>query len=270
MRNCEREISKICRKVALGIAEGKLKSVYIRNREQLQEYLGTPRYDFQEAKRLDAVGVVTGMVWTSVGGDILVIEVAAMPGKGKLILTGQLGDVMQESCKAALTYCRANAGMLGIDVDLFNERDIHLHFPAGAIPKDGPSAGITIATAIISLFTNKKISSKVAMTGEITLKGRVLPVGGLKEKLLGAKRAGIRKVLVPKANQKEIDDIASEIKQSMEIQYVDHLDEVLPHAFPTRGKRSAKGIKERADKAVARVRKPAAAKRKPSRKPRKK
>lgn len=270
MRNCEREISKICRKVALGIAEDKLKSVYIRNREQLQEYLGTPRYDFQEAKRLDAVGVVTGMVWTSVGGDILVIEVAAMPGKGKLILTGQLGDVMQESCKAALTYCRANAGMLGIDVDLFNERDIHLHFPAGAIPKDGPSAGITIATAIISLFTNKKISSKIAMTGEITLKGRVLPVGGLKEKLLGAKRAGIRKVLVPKANQKEIDDIASEIKQSMDIQYVDHLDEVLPHAFPVRAKRSSKAIKERADKAVARVRKPAASKRKLSRKPRKK
>jgi len=140
MRNCEREIAKICRKVALKIAEGNLKSISIVKFEQLKDYLGTPRYDFDEVRRQDAVGVVTGVVWTSVGGDTQVIEAAFMPGKGNLILTGQLGDVMQESCKAALTYCRANSKMLGIDDALFAERDVHLHFPAGAIPKDGPSA----------------------------------------------------------------------------------------------------------------------------------
>ena len=231
VRNCEREIAKICRKLALKIAEGKAKSDYIKTPEKLKEYLGTPRFDFDEARRESQVGVVTGMVWTSVGGDTLVIEAAFMPGKGQLILTGQLGDVMQESCKAALTYCRANAQVLGIDLDLFLQRDIHLHFPAGAIPKDGPSAGITIATAIVSLFTDQKVSSKIAMTGEVTLKGRVLPVGGLKEKLLGAKRAGIRKVIVPKANNKEIDEIPDDIMKGMTVVYVDHLDDVLPHAF---------------------------------------
>ncbi len=269
MRNCEREIAKICRKVALKIAEGELESVNITTVEQLKDYLGTPRFDFDEAKRPDAIGVVTGMVWTSVGGDIQTIEAAFMPGKGNLILTGQLGDVMQESCRAALTYCRSSAGMLNINHELFQQRDIHLHFPAGAIPKDGPSAGITIATAIISLFTGQKVSSKVAMTGEITLKGRVLPVGGLKEKLLGAKRAGIRKVIVPAANSKEIDDIPDDIKRGMTAIYVDHLDDVLPHVFPARERRRAPSkARERARKAVEKVRKPAAAKRSRTRKPR--
>jgi len=239
VRNCEREIAKICRKLALKIAEGKAKSDYIKTKDQLKEYLGTPRFDFEDAQREDSIGVVTGMVWTSVGGDTLVIEAAFMPGKGQLILTGQLGDVMQESCKAALTYCRANAEMLGIDLELFQQRDIHLHFPAGAIPKDGPSAGITIATAIVSLFTKRKVSAKVAMTGEVTLKGRVLPVGGLKEKLLGAKRAGIRKVIVPQANGKEIADIPDDIMKGMTVVYVGHLDDVLPHVFGTAKRRKA-------------------------------
>ncbi len=232
LRNCEREISKICRKVALKIAENKTSAENLTQVEQLQEYLGTPRYDFEDVRREDAVGVATGMVWTNAGGDIQVIEAAFMPGKGLLILTGQLGEVMQESCKAALTYCRANASALGIDTELFGTRDIHLHFPAGAIQKDGPSAGITIAVAIISLFINKKISVKVAMTGEITLKGRVLAIGGLKEKMLGAKRAGIRKIVIPALNRKDLDDIPEEIKQGMSVAYVERLDDVLVHVFP--------------------------------------
>jgi ATP-dependent Lon protease len=240
LRNCEREIAKLCRKVALKVAEGEITKENITTVEQLEEYLGTPRYDFAEFRREDAVGVSTGMVWTSVGGDVQTIEAAFMPGKGALILTGQLGEVMQESCKAALTYCRAHAQQLGIDNELFSTRDVHLHFPAGAIPKDGPSAGIVIAAAIISLFTNRKVSGKVAMTGEITLRGRVLAIGGLKEKLLGAKRAGIRKVVVPKANAKDIKDIPDEIKQGMEVAYVEKLDEVLEHAFAPPVKRAAR------------------------------
>jgi ATP-dependent Lon protease len=232
LRNCEREISKICRKVALKIAEAKTTSENLTKVEQLHEYLGTPRYDWEEVRREDQVGVATGMVWTNAGGDIQVIEAAFMPGKGVLTLTGQLGEVMQESCKAALTYCRAHAEELGIDTELFGTRDIHLHFPAGAIQKDGPSAGITIAVAIISLFANRKISAKVAMTGEITLKGRVLAIGGLKEKMLGAKRAGIRKIIIPALNRKDLDDIPDEIKRGMEVAYVEHLDDVLVHAFP--------------------------------------
>ncbi|MCH7472708.1 endopeptidase La, partial [bacterium] len=227
LRGCEREIAKICRKVALKIVEGKIKSEKITKVEQLKEYLGTSRYDFDEVKREDTIGVVTGLVWTNAGGDTQLIEAEFMPGKGNLILTGQLGDVMQESCKAALTYCRASAELLDIEHELFKTRDVHVHFPVGAIPKDGPSAGIAIASAIISLFTGKKVTSKVAMTGEITLKGRVLPIGGLKEKLLGAKRAGIRKVLVPAANEKDVGDVDDEIKNGIEIVYVEHLDEVL-------------------------------------------
>jgi len=162
-----------------------------------------------------------------------------MPGKGNLILTGQLGDVMQESCKAALTYCRANADTLGIDHELFKTRDVHLHFPAGATPKDGPSAGITVATAIISLFTNRKVSKSVAMTGEITLKGRVLGIGGLKEKMLGAKRAGIKQVIVPQVNEKDVDDIPDDIKDGMRVYYVEHLGQVLDLALLS-GERKAR------------------------------
>jgi ATP-dependent Lon protease len=243
MRNCEREIAKICRKVALKVAEGKLKKENVNTEKKLVEYLGTRRFEFDATSRKDAIGVVTGMVWTSVGGDIQVIEASFMPGKGQLILTGKLGDVMQESCKAALTYCRANADQLGIDTELFGKRDVHLHFPAGAIPKDGPSAGITIAVAIISLFTGRKVSSKVAMTGEISLMGRVLAIGGLKEKMLGAKRAGIRSIIVPRANEKDMADIPEEISKGMQVHFVDHLDEVLPHVFKAAG-RSGGGTKK--------------------------
>jgi ATP-dependent Lon protease len=260
VRNCEREVAKICRKVALQIAEGKLKSVSIKSPEQLKEYLGTPRFDYDDVERQDAVGVVTGLVWTSVGGDVQVIEASSMPGKGNLILTGQLGDVMQESCKAALTYCRSNAQKLGIDHSLFSERDVHLHFPAGAIPKDGPSAGITIATAIISLFTERKVRSSIAMTGEITLKGRVLPVGGLKEKMLGAKRAGVRQIIVPEDNEKDIADIPEEIRKGMQMIYVGHLDDALKHVFPPRSSNSTPGRGSKAQPAPGRAKavKPAA------------
>jgi ATP-dependent Lon protease len=231
VRNCEREIAKICRKVALKIAEGSIKKEYIRTDAQLHDYLGTPKFSFEDVRRKDEVGVVTGLVWTSAGGDTQVIEASFMPGKGNLILTGQLGDVMQESCKAALTYCRANADLLKIDTELFQTRDVHLHFPAGAIPKDGPSAGVTIAVALISLFTGKKVNSKVAMTGEITLKGRVLAIGGLKEKLLGAKRSRVRAVLVPESNRKDLKDIDDEIKEGIEIAFIEKLDDVLPWVF---------------------------------------
>jgi ATP-dependent Lon protease len=231
LRNCEREVAKICRKVALQVAEGKVKKVSITRSEQLHEYLGTPRFSFEDVKRKDQVGVVTGLVWTSAGGDTQVIEAAFMPGKGNLILTGQLGEVMQESCRAAMTFCRSNAAELHIDPELFNTRDVHLHFPAGAIPKDGPSAGITIAVALISLFSGEKVNSRVAMTGEISLKGRVLAIGGLKEKLLGSKRSGIHIVLVPKQNEKDVRDIPEEIKEGMDVRYVDRLEDVLPHVF---------------------------------------
>jgi ATP-dependent Lon protease len=186
-----------------------------------------------------------------------VIEAAFMPGRGQLILTGQIGDVMQESCKAALTYCRSNAEKLGIDTDLFKSRDIHLHFPAGAIPKDGPSAGITIAVAIISLFANKPVSAKVAMTGEISLKGRVLPVGGLKEKLLGAKRNGIFKILVPAANRKDIDDIPEDIREGLDVIYVSLLDEVLPHVFNLRPQRAPQESKAEAPQPASQTKAPA-------------
>jgi ATP-dependent Lon protease len=250
MRSCEREIAKICRKAALKIAEGEAQRISITTPEQIQEYLGAPRFTYEEVRRADAVGVVTGLVWTSVGGDIQVIEASAMPGRGQLILTGQLGDVMKESCRAALTYCRSHADMLGIPHDKFKEMDIHLHFPAGAIPKDGPSAGITIAVAIISLFTGKKVNSKIAMTGEISLKGRVLPVGGLKEKFLGAKRVGVRKVIVPQANKKDVDEIDDEIRQGLEVIYVDHLNDVIGHVFPS-GRPKPKAAEEDAAPAAA-------------------
>ena len=258
VRNCEREVAKICRKVALQIAEGKLQSVSIKTAEQLKEYLGTRRFDYKEIERQDAIGVVTGVVWTSVGGDVQTIEASFMPGKGDLILTGQIGDVMKESCKAALTYCRSNADELGIDTALFSERDVHLHFPAGAIPKDGPSAGITIATAIISLFTQRKVKSSVAMTGEITLKGRVLPIGGLKEKMLGAKRAGVRHLIVPKDNAKDVADIPEEISKGMHVIYVAHLDDVLPHVFSGRSAAAKRAPTKRAAAGKAKPAKPAA------------
>jgi len=179
----------------------------------------------------DEVGVVTGLAWTPTGGDVLLVEASAVPGTGQLILTGQLGDVMRESARAALTYTRSRHEALGIDPELFQKRDIHVHVPAGAVPKDGPSAGITMASAIVSALTGRPARKRVAMTGEITLRGRVLPIGGLKEKLLAAQRAGVHTVLVPKANEPDLRDVPEETRSQLEIVLVDHMDQVLPRVF---------------------------------------
>ena len=181
-----------------------------------------------------SVGVATGMVWTPVGGDILFIETQAMPGTGKLVLTGQLGDVMKESAQAAVSFLRSRSGELGLPEDYFAKHDIHIHVPAGATPKDGPSAGIALATSIASMLTGIKVDPNLAMTGEITLTGQVLPIGGLKEKVLGAKRAGITKILLPRRNEMDLDDIPKEVRESMTFVPVDELSEVLYHALGKR------------------------------------
>ncbi len=231
LRNLEREIGKICRKVARKIAE-KGKGPYSISRNTLLRYLGPPKtIPESELEQLHQPGLVTGLAWTEVGGEILTIEVNIMPGKGKMILTGQLGDVMKESVQAALTYCRSRCGDLDITEDYFDKHDIHVHVPAGAIPKDGPSAGITMATAIYSAITKKKVIKKLAMTGEVTLRGRVLPIGGLKEKALAAVRAGLTKVIIPDQNEKDLVEIPPEIRKTMTFYPVKDMDEVVAIAF---------------------------------------
>ena len=230
LRNLEREIANICRKVARKIAEGKKGPLHITPKD-LHKYLGPPRYLPEEEREKDEVGVATGLAWTESGGEILFIEATTMKGKGNLTLTGHLGEVMKESAQAALSYVRSKAPALGIKEDVFGKTDIHIHVPAGAIPKDGPSAGITMGTAITSALTGRPVSKDVAMTGEITLRGRVLPIGGLKEKTLAARRAGIKTVIVPKRNAKDIEDIPKIVRKSLEIRFVEHMDEVLDIAL---------------------------------------
>jgi ATP-dependent Lon protease len=197
----------------------------------LEKFLGKPVYSYTLANEQDEVGIVRGLAWTSVGGDTLQIEVNAMPGKGELALTGQLGDVMKESAKAGITYIRSVADQYGVDKEYFEKHDFHIHIPEGAVPKDGPSAGITMATALLSAITEKAVKASVAMTGEITLRGRVLPIGGLKEKILAAKNAGIKTVLVPKKNEKDIEEISAEIKRGIEIVFVENMEQVISKAF---------------------------------------
>ncbi len=230
LRNLEREIANTCRKVARKIAEGRKTIVHITPSE-LHKYLGSPRYLPEEEREKNEVGVSTGLAWTETGGDILYIEATTMKGKGGLTLTGHLGEVMKESAQAALSYVRSKAPQLGIKEDVFSKIDIHIHVPAGAIPKDGPSAGVTIATAITSVLTGKPVNKDVAMTGEVTLRGRVLPIGGLKEKTLAARRAGIKTVIVPKRNAKDLDDIQKIVKKSLNFVLADHMDEVLKAAL---------------------------------------
>ena len=207
VRNLEREINAICRKVARKVvAEGKQFSDEI-TAAKVTEYLGVPRFRPTMLEEKNEIGVATGLAWTEVGGELLFTESTLMPGKGRLTLTGQLGDVMQESAKAAMSYVRSRAEEFGIQKDFHHSTDIHVHVPEGAIPKDGPSAGITLATALVSNLTRVPTRRDVAMTGEITLRGKVLPIGGLKEKLLGALRGGIKKVLIPKENEKDLADI---------------------------------------------------------------
>jgi ATP-dependent Lon protease len=241
VRNLEREIANLCRKVAKRIAEGKERkfSVTVKN---LESFLGAPKFLPEEEMEEDEIGVSTGLAWTEAGGDIIYIEATTMMGKGHLTLTGQLGDVMKESAQAALSYIRSRAKTLGVKEDIFSKVDIHVHVPAGAIPKDGPSAGITIATALASVLTGKPVNKNVAMTGEVTLRGRVLPIGGLKEKTLAAKRMGITKVIVPRRNKKDLEDIPKYIKKDMEFIFADTMDQVLKVALKSggRGKTTAR------------------------------
>lgn len=230
VRQLDRNIAKVCRKAAKLIVEDKKKRLKVTSKN-IEKYLGRKQFDIDLANEKDDIGIVRGLAWTAVGGTTLQVEVNAMPGKGELKLTGQLGDVMKESAQIALSYIRSIANEYGVDKDFFSENDLHIHFPEGAVPKDGPSAGITMATAILSAVTNIPVRCKVAMTGEINLRGKVMPIGGLKEKLLAAKTAGIKKVLVPKKNEPQLSEISSEITRGMSIVMVSDMREVLKHAL---------------------------------------
>jgi ATP-dependent Lon protease len=238
VRNLEREVAKICRKVVKEIAlkgplAPKAKAAKALNvtSKNLDKYLGVQRFDFGRAEAENEIGLVTGLAWTEVGGELLQVESTLVPGKGQLILTGQLGDVMKESASAALSVVRARTERLGIDLDFLAKQDVHLHVPEGATPKDGPSAGIAMATALVSTLTKIPVRAEVAMTGEITLRGRVLPIGGLKEKLLAAMRGGIRTVIIPEENRKDLVDIPKSVSQQMKIVPVRWIDEVLDLAL---------------------------------------
>lgn len=230
VRELERQIAAICRKAARLIVSKEKKRVII-TEKNIEEFLGKRKYRYGQAELEDQVGVATGLAYTAFGGDTLSIEVSLAPGKGKLVLTGKLGDVMKESAQAAFSYVRSRAEQLGIDSEFHEKYDIHIHVPEGAVPKDGPSAGITIATALISALTGRPVNRFVGMTGEITLRGRVLPIGGLKEKTLSAHRAGLKKVILPKDNEKDLEDIPDVVKNDLQFVFVSHLDEVLQHAL---------------------------------------
>lgn len=230
VRNLEREIGSICRKIARKIAEGK-EGNFVINRNNLSKYLGVPKFQPEMDQEPSQVGLSTGLAWTSIGGEVLYIEASLLPGKGEMIVTGQIGEVMQESARAALTYAKANLSRFGIKDSFLDTRDVHIHIPAGAIPKDGPSAGTAMATALISVITGKPVKKDVAMSGEITLRGRVLPVGGLKEKSLGAMRAGIKTIVVPEKNQKDLTEIPANVHKAIKFIPVTQMDEVLKEAI---------------------------------------
>ncbi|MBW1989291.1 MAG: endopeptidase La, partial [Deltaproteobacteria bacterium] len=233
VRNLEREIASVCRKLARQVAkDGCKKDSVIRVTAQtVAKLLGPARFRSSQLEETDRVGLVTGLAWTQVGGEILSVETVVMPGKGEVTVTGKLGDVMKESAQAATSYVRSRSVRLGIDKDFYKKWDIHIHIPEGAIPKDGPSAGITICTSLVSVLTNRPVRRDVAMTGEITLRGRVLPIGGLKEKVLAAHQAGIKTILLPGENEKDLQDIPAKIKKAVTFVPVDHMDRVLQHAL---------------------------------------
>ena len=245
VRNLERSIATICRKVARAMAEGK-RTPSLVTPQSLIKYLGPPQYTYGVMEDEDEVGLATGIAWTAAGGDTMAVEVTLMEGKGNLILTGQLGEVMQESAQAALSYTRSHAAHLGISKKQFDRLDIHIHVPEGAIPKDGPSAGITIATALVSALSSRPVHREVCMTGEITLRGRILGIGGLKEKVLAAHRAGLKTVLLPRKNEKDLQEIPRKVRRDLKFIFVDRMDEVLPVALmppppSPRGKRTGSG-----------------------------
>src|SRR5438876_1110697 len=230
VRQLEREIGKLGRKIARQIASGEVERVAV-DAKDVDDLLGRPKVHPEHKAREDQVGVATGMYYTPVGGDIMFVEASVMRGKGELVLTGQLGDVMKESARAALTYAKSHADQLGIDEEAFTGTDVHIHVPAGAIPKDGPSAGVTMATALVSALSRRAVRHDLAMTGEITLRGRILPIGGVKEKVLGAVRAGISTVVLPKENAADLDDLPEDVRSSLEVHLVEDLDEVLTLAL---------------------------------------
>ena len=235
VRSLEKQLAAIARGVAVRFAEGRNEAVVVRGEDDLRLFLGQARHDDQRVARLSEAGVATGLAWTPVGGQILFVEATRMPGSGKLTLTGQLGDVMKESAAAALSYVRANHAQWGIARDFLDKSDIHVHFPAGGIPKDGPSAGVTLVTALVSLLTGRPVRHDVAMTGEITLRGRVLPIGGLKEKVLAAHRAGIKRVVAPQRNAADLDEIPDEVKRELEFVFASKIGEVLDAALEQAG-----------------------------------
>jgi ATP-dependent Lon protease len=248
VRNLERQIGAVCRKVATKIAEGSSEAVHV-DVEQIRAFLGKPRFFYEAAERTELPGVATGLAVTAVGGDVLFVEATKMPGQKGLMITGQLGDVMKESAQAALSYIRSQADRLGFDRDFFNNNDIHIHVPAGAVPKDGPSAGITIATALASLLVARPVRDHIGMTGEITLRGQVLPVGGIKEKVLAAHRVGLRTVIIPRRNEKDLDDLPPHVRDDIEVILVDRVDEVLDIAL--RNGQAAEAETQAATTAVA-------------------
>jgi len=231
VRNLEREISSICRKTARQVVNQESGKKHIISANSIAKLLGPPPFKISQIEEKDQIGLVTGLAWTQVGGELLAVETLIMPGKGKLSITGKLGDVMQESAQAAVSFVRSRAENLGIDKNFYKDQDLHIHIPEGAIPKDGPSAGITMCTSLVSALTRRPVRRDVAMTGEITLRGRVLPIGGLKEKMLAAHRGGIRKVIIPKENEKDLKDIPKVVTRQMKVVSVEHMDEVLGHAL---------------------------------------
>ena len=232
VRGLERQIAALCRKVAAQVATGKLKRARV-DEKRVRAWLGPRRFPDEVRRRAAAPGVATGLAVTATGGDVLFVEATAMPGKGALTITGQLGDVMRESAQAALSWVRSHAAGLGIgDADWFAEHDLHIHVPAGAVPKDGPSAGITIATALVSLVTGRTVSEDVALTGEITLTGHVLPIGGVKEKVLAAERAGIGTVILPRENEPDLEEVPKDVRERTRFVLADTIDDVIAAALP--------------------------------------
>jgi ATP-dependent Lon protease len=231
VRNLERGLGSLCRKIAFGVASGSAKRVVVDDSDKVADLLKSPRYTPEMAERTSRSGVAVGLVWTPVGGDIQFIEATKMPGKGKLTLTGKLGDVMKESAQAALSVVRSKAYEWGIENTKFDEHDIHIHAPAGSIPKDGPSAGITLVTVLTSLLLDKPIMQDLAMTGEITLRGVVLPVGGVRDKILAAHRAGVKHVILPKRNDQDLEEVAPEVRADMNFHFVEAIDEVIQLAL---------------------------------------
>jgi ATP-dependent Lon protease len=258
LRELERKIGAVCRKVARQVAEKRKRAIRL-TRKNLVRYLGSPKYYPEMDKEESQVGLATGLAWTQVGGEVLYVEASLISGKGDLILTGQLGEVMQESARAAVSYARSNVDAYGVDSGIFDNNDIHIHVPAGAIPKDGPSAGVAMATALVSVLSGRKINPDVAMTGEITLRGRVLPIGGLREKALGAIRGGIRTVCIPDKNRKELEEIPASVRRRLKFVPVTHLDAILDIALEPAPAPKAKPQKKRSAGSRKSVKRPKAA-----------